>query len=96
MSRAADLRWAETASAGEYLAEYEDDGLTAETDPGSRCGRDDSTLDAIRRVLHGRGLRLVADDRGPRAAKGEEEAWAKSDAEHDTWVDHVRNREETP
>lgn len=92
MSRAADLQWAEPAAAGEYLAEYED----AETDPSSRCGRDDSTLDAIRRVLRGRGLRLVADDRGLCAAKGEEEAWAKIDAEHDTWVDHVRNREETP
>ena len=96
MSRATDLQWAETASAGEYLAEYEDDGLTAETDPGSRCGRDDSALDAIRGVLRARGLRLVADDRGLWAAKGEEEAWAKIDAEHDTWVDHVRSREETP
>jgi len=23
-------------------------------------------------------------------------SWAKIDEEHDTWVDHVRNREETP
>lgn len=67
LTNTSDIQWAETVSAGEYLAEYED----AETDPGSRCGRDDSTLDAIKRVLRGRGLRLVADDRGLRAAQAE-------------------------
>lgn len=64
MGKATDMQWAETAMAGEYLATYEDCGLDDVSDPGSRCGRDDSTLDAIKRTLRGRDLRLVADDRG--------------------------------
>ena len=93
VSRASDLQWAETCSAGQYLTTYEDDGLDDVSDHGSRCGRDDAALDAIRRVLRGRGMQLVADDRGLCAAK---DPWAKIDEEHDTWVDHVRNREHTP
>ena len=62
--RASDLQWAETCSAGQYLTTYEDDGLDDVSDHGSRCGRDDAALDAIKRTLRRRDLRLVADDRG--------------------------------
>ena len=67
-TEATDLAWAHTAEAGDYLAEYDDDDLTAESDPGSRCGRDDSHLDDLRAVLRERGLALSADDRGLVAA----------------------------
>jgi len=60
--------WAASASAGDYLVEYEDTGMTAEQDPGSRCGYDDQQLDEIRRILAGRDLTLEADDRGLVAA----------------------------
>lgn len=69
MSRTTDMTWAETATTGDYLAKYDDDDLDAVSDPGSRCGRDDRTLDAIRSTLRGRGLRLVADDVGLRAVE---------------------------
>lgn len=58
------LSWAATATAGEYLVEYEDTGMTAEEDPGSRCGYDDAELHQIRRALAKRDLTLDADDRG--------------------------------
>lgn len=56
--------WASSASAGDYLVEYEDTGMTAEEDPGSRCGYDDQQLDEIRALLRKRDLTLEADDRG--------------------------------
>lgn len=52
--------WAEDAKAGDYLARYSDD-------EDARCGYDDAELDEISYRLRGRGLRLVADDRGLRA-----------------------------
>jgi hypothetical protein len=58
------LTWAASAEDGEYLVEYEDTGMTAEQDPGSRCGYDDAELDQIRRALADRDLTLIADDRG--------------------------------
>lgn len=58
------LDWASDASAGEYLVEYSETGMTDVEDPGSRCGYDDSDLDAIRRALAERGLTLTSDDRG--------------------------------
>lgn len=61
---ASDLRWAKFATIGDYLYEWEDDGLDATSDPGSRGGRDDRELDEIKGVLRGRGLSLEADDRG--------------------------------
>lgn len=64
MTNAELTTWARTAESGDYLAEYEDDGLTAEEDTGSRCGYDDQQLDAVARVLRERNLRLVADDCG--------------------------------
>lgn len=62
------ISWARTADAGDYLIHYEDTGLSAEEDPGSRCGFGDDELDAIRASLRGRGLTLEADDRGLVAA----------------------------
>lgn len=56
--------WARTAEAGDYLAEYEDDDLDDVSDPGSRCGYDDPTLDEIERVLRARDLTLCATDVG--------------------------------
>jgi hypothetical protein len=56
--------WSETATEGEYLAEYEDDDLDEVSDPGSRCGYDDATLTQTRSWLGERGLSLSADDRG--------------------------------
>lgn len=64
----AALKWARSAAAGDYLIEYKDTGMTAEQDPGSRCGYDDAQLDEIRHVLGRRGLTLEADDRGLVAA----------------------------
>ena len=65
MTRQEALAWArDEAEAGEYLAEYENDGLDAESDPGSRCGYEDETLDAVGRVLRERDLRLSTDDVG--------------------------------
>jgi hypothetical protein len=64
MSREDALSWAREAESGDYLDEYEDDGLDAESDSGSRCGYDDETLDAVERVLRERGLALRADDCG--------------------------------
>lgn len=58
------ITWARSAEAGEYLARYADDGLTAGTDPGSRCGYSDEQLADVERVLAKRDLRLTADDRG--------------------------------
>ena len=58
------LDWAVTAEPGDYLVTYEDTGMTAAQDPGSRCGYDDSELDQIRRMLGRRDLLLTADDRG--------------------------------
>ncbi len=56
--------WARKAESGDYLVEYEDTGMTAEEDPGSRCGYDDQQLDQVGRWLRERGLKLTADDRG--------------------------------
>lgn len=56
--------WAQTATEGDYLAEFEGDGLTALEDPGSRCGYGDDELDEVERWLADRGLRLAANDRG--------------------------------
>lgn len=56
--------WAATCELGDYLATYDEDGLDAVSDPGSRCGRDDRTLDEIRSTLRERDLDLVADDCG--------------------------------
>lgn len=56
--------WALQAEAGDYLIEYDDDGLTAETDPGSRCGFGDDELAEIERILRDRDLTLRADDTG--------------------------------
>jgi hypothetical protein len=56
--------WARTAEAGDYLRTYEDSGLSAYEDPGSRCGYDDRELDETRRILADRDLRLEADDVG--------------------------------
>jgi hypothetical protein len=56
--------WVRDVEAGEYLVEYEDTGLTAEQDPGSRCGFGDDELDQISRWLGERGLKLEADDVG--------------------------------
>lgn len=65
MSRQEALVWArDEAEAGDYLAEYDDDGLDADSDPGTRCGYDDETLDAVGRILRDRGLRLGTDDVG--------------------------------
>lgn len=58
------LIWATAAEVGDYLIEYEDTGLTHDEDSGSRCGFDDAELAEIHRVLSGRGLTLMADDRG--------------------------------
>ena len=64
--------WARTAAPGEYLVRYADTGLTAETDPGNRCGFDDATLDTINSMLNARGLYLWADDLGLLADTREE------------------------
>ena len=56
--------WSETVTGGEYLARYEDDDLDEVSDPGSRCGYDDATLDQIRRWLGARDLTIRADDIG--------------------------------
>ncbi len=61
--------WAKNAEAGEYLACYEDDDLDAISDPGSRCGYDDETLDAVSAALRKRNMTLVADDVGLCAAE---------------------------
>ncbi len=66
-----DLEWAMGAEPGSYLALFDDDDLDDVSDPGSRCGRDDMQLDAIRGVLDARGLQLVADDIGLVAVKAE-------------------------
>ena len=60
------MTWARTATAGEYLARYEGDGLDDVSDSGSRCGYGDDQLDAVGRILRGRDLCLSADDRGLR------------------------------
>jgi hypothetical protein len=65
MADVKDVSWAKTARAGDYLVYYADDESLP--DMGSRCGRSDSELDEVRRVLRTRGLRLEADDRGLRA-----------------------------
>ena len=54
----------QTAAVGEYLITYEDSGLTAEEDPGSRCGLGDDYLAEIEAELNKRGLTLEADDVG--------------------------------
>jgi hypothetical protein len=56
--------WALECEAGDYLVEYEDDGLDEASDPGSRCGFGDDELDAIGRILSDRGMKLEADDVG--------------------------------
>lgn len=61
----ADARvWALEAEAGDYLVEYEEDGLDEVSDPGSRCGFGDDELAEIDAILARRDLRLVADDCG--------------------------------
>lgn len=56
--------WAREADEGDYLVEYEDTGMTADEDPGSRCGYDDQQLDQLKRWLADRDLALEADDVG--------------------------------
>jgi len=56
------VAWAQTALAGDYLAEYDDE--PRDDDYGSRCGFDDRELGDANKVLRTRGLRLQADDRG--------------------------------
>lgn len=58
------LSWARNTNEGDYLAEYANDDLDEESDPGNRCGYDDETLDAIESVLAERSLTLRANDRG--------------------------------
>ena len=61
----AELReWARTVNPGEYLVTYEECGLDADADPGSRCGYDDPTHDQISKWLAERNLRLDTDDVG--------------------------------
>jgi hypothetical protein len=64
MTMAEARAWALEASEGEYLVEYEDTGMKAEEDPGSRCGFDDQQLDELGRILRARDLKLTADDVG--------------------------------
>ena len=64
MNSSEAIIWARTAEAGEYLAEYDDDDLDDVSDPGSRCGFDDQTLDEVESVLRDRGLTLTATDVG--------------------------------
>lgn len=64
MTKQEAIEWARGAEEGEYLIEYEDTGLSAAQDPGSRCGFDDAELDAIRCELARRDLSLEADDQG--------------------------------
>jgi hypothetical protein len=64
MSREEALAWAREAEAGDYLHEWEDDGLDEVSDPGSRGGYDDETLDSVEDVLRERDLTLRADDCG--------------------------------
>lgn len=54
MTLADAFAWARSAAAGTYLIRYEDTGLSAEEDPGSRCGFDDRELAEIGAVLRGR------------------------------------------
>lgn len=57
------IRWAETADPGDYLITYDETGLPAAEDPGSRCGFDDAALAEIESMLRARDLTLMADDR---------------------------------
>lgn len=57
-----DLDWARDCRAGDYLLNWS--LMPIEIDPGNREGRTDEELDAIKRELSGRGLRLEADDQG--------------------------------
>ena len=65
--------WARGAEAGDHLIDWDESGLEAYEDTGSRAGLDDPTLDDVNRILSGRGLRLEATDEGLVAA-----AWGES------------------
>lgn len=56
--------FAQSATAGEYFAQFDDDGLDEMSDPGSRCGYGDDELDDLERLLNARGLTLTTDDIG--------------------------------
>ena len=56
--------WAREAEAGDYLVKYGYTGVTADEDPGSRCGYDDQQLDQVGRWLRDRGLKLTTNDVG--------------------------------
>jgi hypothetical protein len=63
-SREEAIAWAREAEEGDCLCEWEDDGLDADSDPGSRGGYGDETLDEVERVLRERDLTLSATDVG--------------------------------
>ena len=64
MTMSEAVAWARAAEAGDYLVEYEDTNMTAEEDPGSRCGFGDDELAEIERILRERDLSLEVDDVG--------------------------------
>ena len=61
-----DLDWAAVAKGGDYLLNWS--GMPNELEDGSREGRTDEELDAIKAVLRARGLTLETDDMGMFAA----------------------------
>lgn len=72
MTAADACAWARGAEDGDHLIDWDESGLEAYEDTGNRAGLSDPTLDDVRRILSGRGLRLEATSAGlVAAARGE-------------------------